>query len=42
MLGRARLGHHQLVGQLGHRPLTRPKQHQDLPTLRLGDRIEDV
>ena len=42
VLGRPRLGHPQLLGQLGHRPLTRPQQHQDLPTLRLGDRVEDV
>jgi pimeloyl-ACP methyl ester carboxylesterase len=42
VLGRARLGHPQLLGQLGHRPLTRPQQHQDLPALRLGDRVEDV
>src|SRR6202023_1649638 len=42
VFGRPRLGHPQLLGQLGHRPLTRPQQHQDLPALPLGDRVEDV
>src|SRR5438132_410860 len=42
VFGRPRLGHPQLLGQLGHRPLTRPQQYQDLPALRLGDRVEDV
>jgi hypothetical protein len=42
VFGRPRLGHLQLLGQLGHRPLTRPEQYQDLPALRLGDRVEDV
>src|SRR6478609_3282987 len=30
------------MGQLGDRALTRPQQHQDLPALRFGDRVEDV
>ena len=42
VLGRPRLGHPQLLGHLGHRPLTRPQQDQDRPALRLGDRVEDV
>ena len=41
MFGGPRLGHPQLLGQLGHRPLTRPQQHQDLPALLLGDRPHD-
>ena len=42
VLGRLRLGHPQVPRQLGHRPLAAPQQHQDLPPLRLGDRVERV
>src|SRR6476469_6440838 len=42
VLGGPRLGDPQLLGQLGHRQLAPTKQHQDLPALRLGHRVEDV
>ncbi len=42
VLGRPRLSDPQFPRQLGHRPRTRPQQHQDLSALRLGDRVEDV
>ena len=42
VLGRLRLAHPQVPRQLGHRPLAAPQQHQDLPPLRLGDRVERV
>src|SRR6478735_8418397 len=42
VLGRPRLGDPQLLSQLGHRQLAPTKQHQDLPALRLGHRVEDV
>src|SRR5262249_59938219 len=42
VFGRLRLGHPQVPRQVGHRPLADPQQHQDLPPLRLGDRVERV
>jgi hypothetical protein len=42
VLGRARLAHRQLQDQVGQGSFTRPQQHQDVPALRLGDRVERV
>src|SRR5215203_439425 len=42
VLGRLRLGHPQVPRQVGHGPLAAPQQHQDLPPLRFGDRVERV
>src|SRR5947209_3119064 len=42
VLGRPWLSHTQLSRDVSDRPLAAPQQHQDVPALRLGNRVEDV